>query len=146
MALYSLYCAEVPLRNCSLTHSLTCLPWVATRVGGLGDLDVEGWNPQSGPKSSGWTQPNTFLRSPFVLLDGWGNGSTAFPSTGLSSYLSRYHVSGLDGEFGSGDDSRRWNPDAWFQGGEFPCTTAMGPDDLVTIPRSGLSQLVSAGR
>jgi len=23
MALYSLYCAEVPLRNCSLTHSLT---------------------------------------------------------------------------------------------------------------------------
>jgi len=25
MALYSLYCAEVPLRNCSLTHSLTLL-------------------------------------------------------------------------------------------------------------------------
>ena len=23
MALYSLYCAEVPLRNCSLTHSMT---------------------------------------------------------------------------------------------------------------------------
>jgi len=25
MALYSLYCAEVPLRNCSLTHSLSLL-------------------------------------------------------------------------------------------------------------------------
>jgi len=23
MALHSLYCADVPLRNCSLTHSLT---------------------------------------------------------------------------------------------------------------------------
>jgi len=26
MALYSLYCADVPLRNCSLTHSL-CGQW-----------------------------------------------------------------------------------------------------------------------
>jgi len=25
MALHSLYCADVPLRNCSLTHSLTQL-------------------------------------------------------------------------------------------------------------------------
>jgi len=25
MALHSLYCADVPLRNCSLTHSLTHL-------------------------------------------------------------------------------------------------------------------------
>jgi len=24
MALHSLYCADVPLRNCSLTHSLMC--------------------------------------------------------------------------------------------------------------------------
>ena len=95
------------------------MPWVATRVGGLGDLDVEGWNPQSGPKSSGWTQPNTFLRSPFVLLDGRRNGSTAVPSTGLSSHLS-HHVSGLDGESGFGDDSRRWNPDAWFWGVSYP--------------------------
>ena len=27
MALYSLYCAEVPLRNCSLTHSLVHQKW-----------------------------------------------------------------------------------------------------------------------
>jgi len=26
MALHSLYCADVPLRNCSLTHSIN--PWI----------------------------------------------------------------------------------------------------------------------
>ena len=30
MALYGLYCAEVPLRNCSLTHSLTPIPLPST--------------------------------------------------------------------------------------------------------------------
>jgi len=36
MALHSLYCADVPLRNCSLTHSLTvsssALPPAAHRI------------------------------------------------------------------------------------------------------------------
>jgi len=31
MALHSLYCADVPLRNCSLTHSLTHSPEIRNR-------------------------------------------------------------------------------------------------------------------
>jgi len=81
---------------------------------------IESWNPQSCTLSLGWTQLNTSLWSPCVLQDGWGNGSTAFPSIGMSSHLSRRHVSGLDGESGSGDDSRRLNPDAWSQGVSYP--------------------------
>ena len=66
MALYSLYCAEVPLRNCSLTHSLSrrlkkprsnCRPPVRTtgvrRSGSVG----LGWAraPTFGPWKWGWT-------------------------------------------------------------------------------------------
>jgi len=32
MALHSLYCADVPLRNCSLTHSLVSIPPVGIQA------------------------------------------------------------------------------------------------------------------
>jgi len=85
MALHSLYCADVPLRNCSLTHSLlSCssdnchcagTTKVAVKVMGRnawrgkhwGDLGKQTWKVQSW--CFGQIVPNTGSRSVLCLVD-----------------------------------------------------------------------------
>ena len=52
------------------------MPWVATRVGGLRGLEVEGCHPQA----VSWVQFNTPLWPLTVHLDGRGMCPTSLPS------------------------------------------------------------------
>jgi len=91
MALHSLYCADVPLRNCSLTHSLTY--WLAVCIKNI--LGFRGAFSSTGRESD-----DVVWYDEAETVDGWP-----------AKWFIKQHITQLTGTWRSSTPRPRWQSD-----------------------------------